>query len=230
MSFIGAAIEDVDVVLQVALVVLLLLAANYRRYPLLFAYCLVLLSVTLIEWRAVLRGVDYQSAAWGTLYWRNELVVDLLLFLMVIGLTLKAMDGSALRGKFKQALFVVTAAALILPLVIFPARFTTRWFYSTSQLLNFGGAVLNLVLWGALLTNRKRDPRLLAVSAGLGVAVTGAAMAYGLMIFTHSQGVARPLVDLFKSATHASSMLIWCWAFYPRPRRRVPPAQPVTST
>ena len=226
MSFLGSSIQGVDVAFQVVLVLLLLRAANFRRYPLLFTYCLVLLTVTLLELWSVLHGVDYRSVAWRNLYWRNELVVDLLLFLMVIGLTLKALEASPLRDKFKRVLLVITGAVLILPFVIFPApRFNTVWFYHTSQLLNFGGAILNLGLWGALLGNRKRDPRLVAVSAGLGLAVTGAAIAYGVMLFT--RGVGQELVDLFKSATHAAGMLIWCWAFFPLPKRQ---ASPQTAT
>lgn len=229
MNFLSTIVADLDVVLQVVLVLLLLRSANYRRYPLLFVYCLVLLPLTLTETWAVMHGVDFRSVQWRTLYWRNELVVDLLLFLMVIGLTLKALEASPLRDKFKRVLLVITAAVLILPFVIFPSpRFNTVWFYHTSQLLNFGGAILNLGLWGALLGNRKRDPRLVAVSAGLGLAVTGAAIAYGVMLFTRKSGVGQELVDLFKSATHAAGMLIWCWAFFPFPKRQASP-QAATS-
>ena len=39
---------------------------------------------------------------------------------------------------------------------------------------------MNLGLWTALIGTKKRDPLLLTVSAGLGVAVTGAAIAFGL--------------------------------------------------
>src|SRR6185437_4449776 len=194
MNFLASSIEYIDVVLQVVLVVLLLLAANYRRYPLLFVYSLILLSLTLLETWFVKHGTTFASAQWRTLYWQNEMVVDFLLFLMVILLTLKALEGSPMRAKVKRLLLVVATGAALLPLVIFPARFSPRWFYSTSQLLNFAAAILNLALWGAMLGTRKRDPRLLAVSAGLGIAVTGAAIAYGVRQFTSAGGVGRSLV------------------------------------
>jgi hypothetical protein len=51
------------------------------------------------------------------------------------------------------------------------------------------------------------------VSAGLGVAVTGIAITYGLLQFTSTSF--RWLPDLFKSLTQVASMVIWCWAFRP---------------
>jgi hypothetical protein len=109
--------------------------------------------------------------------------------------------------------------------VLFSARrFSTAWFDGTSQLLNFGGAIMNLGLWTALIGIKKRDPLLLTVSAGLGVAVTGAAIAFGLRRFTPPDSTAQQLADLFKTVTYLASVAIWCWAF--RPRARKSPASP----
>jgi hypothetical protein len=51
------------------------------------------------------------------------------------------------------------------------------------------------------------------VCAGLGVAVTGVAITYGLLQFTSADF--RWLPDLFKSLTQVGSLVIWCWAFRP---------------
>ena len=115
---------------------------------------------------------------------------------------------------------------LVVPFLIFSARrFSTAWFDGTSQLLNFGAAIMNLGLWTALIGTKKRDPLLLSVSAGLGVAVTGAAIAFGLRRFTPTLSTPQQLANLFKIITYLASVAIWCWAFRPRsPKSPAPPA------
>jgi hypothetical protein len=110
----------------------------------------------------------------------------------------------------------MVVVALALPFVLFHPFFTLRWYRHTSQLLSFGGALMNLFLWTGIIGKRDRDPQLLPVSAGLGVAVTGVAITYGLLQFTSADF--RWLPDLFKSLTQVGSMVIWCWAFRPSAR------------
>ena len=117
---------------------------------------------------------------------------------------------------------------LLVPFVMFQRPlFLMRWMDHTSQLLNFGAAIMNLFLWTALIGSRQRDPRLLMVSAGLGVAVTGAAIAYG---FRALIGKAGPLwlPDVFLSVTHLICVFLWCWAF--RPVRKPGAASPARVT
>jgi CHASE2 domain-containing sensor protein len=116
-------------------------------------------------------------------------------------------------GKVLTAVCVIVMA---LPFVIFkgPPFQSTQWFNHTSQLLSFGAAILNLGLWSALVANRKRDPQLLAVSTGLGIAVTGAAISYGVRGYLAANHLWIP--DAFMGLTFMASMVIWCWAFRPR--------------
>jgi hypothetical protein len=115
-------------------------------------------------------------------------------------------------GKILGGLVVIV---ILVPLLIFKGPFTsTPWLNHTSQLWSFAGAILNLGLWSALVANRKRDPQLLAVSAGLGVAVTGAAISYGVRGYFSTKTIWVP--DAFMSATFVVCMLIWCWTFRPK--------------
>jgi hypothetical protein len=121
-----------------------------------------------------------------------------------------------------KLLAVIVAIVLILPFAILnpPSFFTAtawtaawgRWFNGTGQILNFGAAIMNLGLWSALLTSKKRDPQLLKVSIGVGVAVAGQAIGFGLRRFLPETAV-RQIPDFFMSLTHVLSVLIWCWAF-----------------
>jgi hypothetical protein len=156
-------------------------------------------------------------------YWSDEVITDLLLFLVVISLTNLALEGNPLRAKTSRILAGIVAAVLILPFVLFnPPLFTSpthwspawgRWFNSTGQMLNFGAAIMNLGLWSALLTSRKRDPQLLKVSIGVGVAVAGQAIGFGIRRFIPDQSTAREFPDIFMAMTHVLSVFIWCWAF-----------------
>lgn len=223
-------LEVFSIAIQAA-VILFLLRGSFRRYPLLLAYCVVQLAVTVAE-EYVYRVFGQGSAVYGKLYWTDEVTLDLLLFLMVITLTYRALEGSPLRAGMGRLLGAVVTLVLVVPFVLFSARrLSNVWFYGTSQLLNFGAAVMNLGLWTALIGTKKRDPLLLTVSAGLGVAVTGAAIGFGLRRFmpSISTGTPQQLTDLFKTITYLASVAIWCWAFRPRARKSPAPQAAVSA-
>ena len=205
-------LEAISIAIQAA-VIFFLLRGSFRRYPLLLLYCFLQLVATVAE-EYVYRVFGEPSTLYHRLYWTDEISLDLLLFLMVITLTYQALEGSPLRKTMGRLLGAVVVIVLVVPFVLFSARrFNSAWFDGASQLLNFGGAIMNLGLWTALIGIRKRDPLLLKVSAGLGVAVTGAAIAYGLRRFTPPGGTLQQLANLFKTITYLASVAIWCWAF-----------------
>lgn len=223
MSQVSLGLEAISIVIQ-ALVIFFLLRGPFRRYPLLLLYCALQLAATVTE-EYVLRVFGDTSALFRRLYWTDEVILDLLLFLMVITFTYRALESSPLRAAMGRLLGAVLVIVLVVPFILFKARrFSSPWFDGTSQLLNFGGAIMNLGLWTALIGTKKRDPLLLTVSAGLGIAVTGAAIAFGLRRFT-PPGTAQQLVNLFKTITYLASVAIWCWAFRPAARKNpAPPA------
>ena len=161
---------------------------------------------------------------YNRLYWSNDVIVDLLRFLLVIVLTYAATPEGAKRISIGRILGGIVAVVLVLPFLLFPLHFApwpeAGWFNSTSELLNFGAAIMNLALWGALLANRKRDPQLVAVSIGLGVVVTGAAISYGLRHLTSDQAI---LPNVFLMLTQLGCWCIWCRAFWHFSRRNPVP-------
>ncbi len=222
LSLVSSVLEAVSIAIQAVLIVFLL-RGSFRRYPLLLVYCVLQLAATISE-EYVFR-VHGQTNFFRRLYWTDEITLDLLLFLMVITLIYRAVEGSPVRIAMGRLLGAVVAIVLVVPFVLFSARrFSTAWFDGTSQMLNFGAAIMNLGLWTALIGTKKRDPLLLTVSAGLGVAVTGAAIAYGLRRFTPPTSTPQQLANLFKTLTYLASVAIWCWAF--RPAAKKSPAPP----
>ena len=162
---------------------------------------------------------------YARLYWSNDVIVDLLRFLLVIVLTYAATPEGAKRVSIGRILGGIVAVVVVLPFLLFPLHFEpwpeASWFNSTSELLNFGAAIMNLGLWGALLANRKRDPQFVAVSIGLGVVVTGAALSYGLRHLIPASAIFIP--NVFLMLTQLAGWTIWCRAFWPAPKRSPAP-------
>jgi len=234
MTVILSASKYFDIILNVILVYLLI--GNFsRRYALLLAYASVQLITGLVE-EVVDRSYGTQSALYNYAYWTDEILVDLLLFLMVIVLVRQTAEGRPAGAVATKIAALVVAAAFVLPFVFgnrivvpasSPVRLSGRWFTTASQVLNFGGAIMNLVLWGNLIGTKQRDPRMLAICAGLGIAITGEAVRYGLLSLFSSNGLRRA-TTIFGILTHTAGWLIWCWAF--RPGRSQPDPPAVTSS
>lgn len=207
-------IEVIGVILQISLL-LFLLPGGFRKFPLLLLYSVVQLLTDVAE-VVVSHQFGRSAFQYVRLYWSDEIVLDLLLFLMVIVFTYQALEGSPLRATLGRFLAAVVVLAVILPFAVYSHRtfLSTRWFNGISQWLNFGGAIMNLGLWTALLANKKRDPQLVTVSVGLGLAVTGAALYFGLRQFL-TRTESRPFVELFGVMTHLLGLFVWCWAFRP---------------
>lgn len=202
-----------------AILVFLLLRGPFQKYFIIFLYASVSLLTSLAE-VIVIQKWGKTAPAYAQVYWTNEIVLDLLLFLLVIVLTYRATEGSPLRGAVGKLLAVVAIVAAVLPFVIGGRPyFSLRWFRATAQIMNFGGAIMNLGLWTALIGSQRKDPQLLAVSAGLGVAVTGQAVYYGLRLLSMAPLVRR-ISDVVNVITYLAGVAIWCWAF--RPVKRLP--------
>ena len=166
---------------------------------------------------------------YARLYWTNDVVVDLFRFILVIVLIYMASEAS--KRVPVRVLVGLVVAALVLPFVLFHPNFRivdpsvhipfprTSWFQSTSQLLNFGAALMNLILWATLLTQKRRDPQILLVSLGLGIVVTGTAFAYGLR-YLLGQREFSAVGYLFMNLTQLIGWIIWCRAFRPATKAR----------
>jgi hypothetical protein len=205
-----------DTVLQGVLLVLLL-RGPFRKYTVFALYILAQFAASVSEYIAFYR-VGWESSAYRMLYWTDQVTQTLLLFLVVIAFTYAALKENPLRPKAARALGLIVAVALALPfamLHINPNRvhpfFSSQWFNHASQVWNFGAAVMNLVLWTALLSNRRRDPQLVTVSIGVGIVTASAAIAWGARRWLPEAD--RWTADSFMLVTHLACLLLWCWAF-----------------
>lgn len=230
MSYLFNTLGFVGVVLQACLVLFLLLGP-YRRYIVLFIYALTMLATTVVEF-----CVQNDTALYRKIYWSDEVIWFFMLFLTVISLTYLALEGNPLRAKAGRILAGIFIGVLVLPFILFRPPFFTNphqwtpawgvWFNSTSQILDFGGAIMNLILWSALLTSKRRDPQLLTLSAGLGVILAGQAIAFGLRHFIQNE---RWIPDLLHNVSDVAGMFILCLAVRPAAKARHPASDAITS-
>lgn len=184
------------------------------------------------------------NSLYARLYWSNDVIVDLFRFVLTAVLIYKA-SGTPNRT-LRRVLIGLVLAMVVLPFLLFHPVFKesaslannphpllpygerilrlrvpqVEWFNSTSQLLNFGAAIFNVILWGALIQSKKRDPQILEVSVGLGILVSGTAVSYGLRHFQMT-GDFTATVNLFLNLTQIAAWLIWCHAFWPKRRSAV---------
>ncbi len=227
MEYVSDVVQGFSLVLQVLLLSFLLLQNYYRKYSLLFGYRLTYLATSILEVALVHHFGTKLNSTYTFVYWTDEVALDLLQFLLVIALTYRAMEGNPARPAFGRFFAGVVVVMVLVPFLIFHhPLFSNRWFYQTSQLLNFGAGVMNLALWTALLGSRRRDPQLLVVSAGLGVAVTANAISYGIRVLG-ARGVPHRFADALNTAADLGSLVIWCWAF--QPKKNDKPIQPVAT-
>ena len=240
MRYVYYLIEIGDALALVTVLVLLLRGHSRKFWALLVYVVWELLGNVVVQGFDLLYNgavVSANSSAeavrwYARLYWMNDVIVDLLRFLLVIGLMYRATSGPK-RASVGRILSGIVVVALVLPFLLFPMFprgpkpwIEDTWFNSTSELLNFGAAIMNLVLWGVLLADRKRDPQLTVVSIGLGVVVTGAAISYGFRFLIPAE--AQFIPNMFLMLTQLVGWSIWCRAFWPAQGRQ-PALDPAPS-
>lgn len=235
MSFLSSLLYQADTALEVVLL-FLLLRGQFRKH-LLFTFYIAAAAMADIAELIAYYSLGWQSQGYFTVFWTDHILLNLLLFGVVISFTYAAMRESPLRATAPKLLAVISVVALLLPFLLLPNHrsrahgyFSSQWFNHTIQILNFGAAILNLVLWTALLTNRRRDPQLVTLSIGMGVVTSSAAIAWGARQWLAEAN--RWPVDIFMTLAHLSAVILWCWLFRPRtqtPGKTAPPAVPPTS-
>ena len=204
--------------------VFLLLRGPFRKYLLFFSYIACQLVGDGLEAFAFYYFGHDSRGLWSyrTFYWADEITSAVLLFLVLATFTYEALKGNPLLPKAKQVLTVVVVLTLAAPFVLIQNQlFSGRWFSRTDQVLNFGVAIMDLVLWTALLLDRRRDQQLLTISMGVGIAAASAAMMWGARLWVAKEY--RWPMDTFAVLMHIASLVLWCWAF--RPQRTLKPPQ-----
>ncbi len=216
MFYIEQPVIVLSVILQLGIIVFLLQGA-FRKYPLVLVYSLTRLITTLLEVAVRLKG-GKQTLIFRQVYYSDRVVLNLVLFAMVTAIIWHLLEGQPQRSIVGKLLIVIVAAVLLLPFLVLSRPLTLHWLNGMSQFLYFGSGVATLVLWTVLMSTKPRDQRLINFTMGLGVAMTGAAIGFGLHQWMGSPRLVW-MPNLFLQVTHLSGLFIWCLAFRPANRQ-----------
>ncbi len=221
------------------LIVSALVRGPYKRYPFVFAYTITNFFTTIIELRLYvgLRLHEPRSGYWYPwYYWRDEGVLQLLLFAVVISLIYRATAQSRAR---RVVLLGLAPAAVLFAGVSFlihhqPHALIGVWMTPWTRDLYVCSTVLDLALWAILIAAKKKDYRLLMVSGALGIQFTGEAIGGSLRnLATGSQSHAWMLPgNLLILVANLTAMFIWWQAFREKSsggHSLPPPASPKIS-
>ena len=160
------------------LIIAALLRGGYRRFPFLFAYIVIDFITTVLEMPTDLnyvRGGSEGGVLYASLYWIDEVVLQVLIYAVVMSLIYDVTRQLRSRRVVRISLIVgaILIAGVSFLLHYSPAlnrgSFMTPW----TRDLNFCSAILDLGLWALLLGSRSRDHQMLLLSGALGIKFAG---------------------------------------------------------
>ncbi len=202
----------VSFILQLGVIAFLLEGA-FREFPLVLAYSITRLITSALE--LVLREtLGGRTALFRRVYYSDRVILNLLLFVMVTAIISRLLKGKPQRSMIGKALLGVAGVVLLLPFLVLSRPFTLHWLNAMSQFLYFGSGIMTMVLWKVLTRSEPRDWQLMKFTVGLGVAMSGATVAFGLQQWMGSPRLVW-MPNLFLQLTHVAGLLFWCWAFRP---------------
>ena len=190
------------------LVIRAMLHGAYREYRLAFGYTVALLLTTVIE---IAAKTGPRVVHWNVYYWIDDIVLNILVFCVVIAFIDGAAKYATRRPVQRRWLIAGAAAICVISLLAHAGspRLNSRMTL-VSRDLNACAVVLDLILWSVLVTSRKPERRLLLLSGGLGIQLTGAIIGEELSGKFRSAVFAASLLEV---VTYLVALYIWWRAF-----------------
>ena len=194
-----------------------LLRGQWKRYPFVFTYLIGDFLTTVLEVEPSLRastGTPAEKHAFAKLFWLDEWIMQVLVFLLVISLVYRA--TAHLQPRRTLLLLIITGSILfagITFLILFdPHVALGKWMTPWTRDMNFFAAILDLGLWGVLIGARKKDYQVLLISGGLGIEFTAGAIGQALRQMTLSPLMVTLIGDMITLA-NMGFLYIWFQAF-----------------
>ena len=204
------------------MVIAALLRGEYRRYPFIFLYAVVDLLTTILEIQPAMAyssGTPEAKKQWARMFWFNERIMQVLVFLLVISLVYSATKH--LRPR-RTLLTGIICGTVLVAAISFWAHYDPnlpggRYRYMTpwTRDLNFCAAILDLGLWALLIGSRQKDYKLLLVTGALGIQFTGGAIGQSLR---HMSPAIVAAASDFMMITNLARIYIWWRAFRGQPK------------
>jgi hypothetical protein len=203
--------EWVLLLLGVSLQLLILRAmlhGAWRRCLFLLLYIFVSFCVTVTQ-TSFHHYFGYRSREYAQAYWIGDFVGTFVLLALIIHLIRRAMQGHPYRDHVSWGLVLgvaVTAVASALWVGDYSRGFRAGgWLTELGRNYYFGAVLLNAILWITLIRVQHADRQVYLISSGLGLKLTGAAIAHALLLTTSYWSVANHILVF----TYFASLYVW---------------------
>lgn len=192
------------------LVLTSLMGGLYREFPAIFLYTLFLLFSTATD-VAAFYLLHPPSESYSEYFWVVEFSRQTGLFAVVIALVFQAMPDTRRRTNLVRILITLGALFWLGSLIVLKDDHLSLWMTRVIRNLSFCSAIVNMVLWYILIAAERRSMRLLMVTAGLGLRMTGDAIGQALRHFSSVN--MNLLGNTVIILSHLLCMFIWWRAF-----------------
>lgn len=196
---------------SVALYVALLsamLRGTYRYYPFVFAYVIFNLFSTVAQ-GSFKYNFGATSRAYARAYWVSDFIATLLILLIIIHLIRMAMARHPLRNPVYAGLLVglvLTGAVsgfLVQNRSLDPLK--SKLMTEVGRDYYFSAVLLVAILWVMLIRTNQENKQLYLLTSGLGLQLTGAAIAHAIRMSSHMW----LLANCFLISTYLLNLYIW---------------------
>lgn len=193
-----------------------------RDYPLaiLFSFVLFLLTTAGYFFDSIGRVLPVAAALavkqnFIEAYYGGDLFMHILLLALMLQLIRKTLKGLELESRVIYLLAALSVLVAVCAFVWFGAEFNGLTLLKTRQVVSFWMVLLNLYWWTLLIRKRQLDRRVLLLSAGVGLMMTGQVIGDGLAAFAGTDRFISLLAALIMYATHFACLYAWFNAFRP---------------
>jgi hypothetical protein len=191
------------------LVIAALVRGQYREYPFAFIYAVALLLATATEIAAYTLP---HSRIQSIYYWTDEVILDILVFCVVIAFIDRAAQDAPRRPVKRHWLIAGAAIISVASYFAHSGQNFNRQMTLVSRDLNLCAVGLDVILWSVLIAARRPNRRLLLLSGGLGVQLTGAIIGESLRNVSRRMSLAGGLLEV---GTGLLGLYIWWRALRP---------------
>jgi hypothetical protein len=201
-------------IIIIATLVSLVRYGYYKRYPLFFAYLVVVCLTSIVDVSVYARSEEWANFYYRQYYWANEALRQLAGYVLVVSLIELASKHSPHRGRIGRWLFIGTTALVLFSWFYYREANTDMWMTIAARNISFLAVALNFLLWSLLIRSKTADRKLLIVSGALGLQMAGDAIGQSLRQISRTTEMAGNLIMVF---SYLLGLVIWLAAFWKAP-------------
>jgi hypothetical protein len=189
-----------------------MLWGSLRRYPFIFAYLVVSFLSTIGQF-SLKHYAGATSHQFAVVYWACDFLETVLILMIIIHLIRAAMEHHPRRNGvyFGLMLGMVLTGAISVFLVHTrgPGFNHIQWMTEAGRDYYFIAVILNAVLWSTLMRTNNENKQIYLLTSGLGLQLTGAAIAHALRINHPSPAVMFLANWVLLLGTYMLNLYVW---------------------